>query len=130
MEILVSIQETLFPVSDAKSRAELHWLVQRYGFDKDAEQIEHAALRTPSEHRVEYRYLRTRLLELYDELQDPKPRGGWEEWLQRWSASRYTMLATLVGIIIAILLGVAGLAVGIFQSWVSYQAWQHPVTST
>jgi uncharacterized membrane protein SpoIIM required for sporulation len=40
------------------------------------------------------------------------------------------MLATMVGVVIAIMLGFLGLAVGIFQSWVPYQAWKHPVNDS
>ena len=128
LEVLESIQGTLFPINDPKSRAELRSLIRRSGFDGDAEHFEHAALRNSDEQRVEYRYLSSRLLELYDELQDPKPRGWLEEWLERRSGGRYLMLATLIGVIIAILLGVAGLSVAIFQTWVTYQAWKHPVS--
>ena len=117
----------MFPVGDAKSRAELRKLIRRHGFDRDAEHFEHAALRTPAEQRIEYWYLNDRLLDLYDELQDPKPRGWLEEWMERRSGGRYVMMATLIGVFIAILLGAAGLGVGILQSWLAYQAWQHPV---
>ena len=37
------------------------------------------------------------------------------------------MLATLIGVMFAVVLGMAGLAVGGYQAWVSYQQWQHPV---
>ena len=36
------------------------------------------------------------------------------------------MMATLGGLLVAILLGLLGLGVGIFQSWVAYMAWKHP----
>jgi hypothetical protein len=39
------------------------------------------------------------------------------------------MLATLIGVIVAIILGRLGLKVGIFQAWVAYQQWKHPVSS-
>ena len=128
LEVLESIQETLFPMNDSKSRAELRSLIRKYGFDRDAEHFEYTALRTPAEQRIAYHYLSDRLLELYDELQDPRPRGWLEEWMERRSGARYVMMATLIGVIIAILLGIASLAVGIFQSWVAYQAWKHPIS--
>ena len=127
IEILDSIQKVLFPISDSRSRAELRSLIRKHDFDRDLEHFEFAAIRRPSEERVNYDYLGGRLLDLYDELQDPKPRGWWEEWIERRSGGRYVMMATLIGIFIAILLGIAGLVVGIFQSWVAYQAWQHPL---
>lgn len=39
------------------------------------------------------------------------------------------MMATLVGVLIAIMLGILGLAVGIFQAWVAYQARKHPAST-
>jgi hypothetical protein len=42
---------------------------------------------------------------------------------------RHVMMATVVGVVIAIFLGLASLAVGGYQAWVSYQQWQHPVTT-
>lgn len=36
------------------------------------------------------------------------------------------MLATLIGVTLAVILGMAGLAVGGYQAWVGYQQWQHP----
>jgi hypothetical protein len=69
-------------------------------------------------------------MDLYDEIENPKPRGLLDIWLEQRSKARHVMLATLIGVMIAILLGLLGLTVGIFQAWVSYQAWKHPVTST
>jgi hypothetical protein len=40
------------------------------------------------------------------------------------------MFATLIGVVIAILLGMASLALGGYQAWVSYQQWQHPISSS
>jgi hypothetical protein len=39
------------------------------------------------------------------------------------------MMATIIGLIIAIFLDLAGLSVGGYQVWVSYQQWQHPVSA-
>jgi hypothetical protein len=38
------------------------------------------------------------------------------------------MMATLVGVLIAIILGIAGLAVSSYQAWLGYQQWQHPIS--
>jgi len=37
------------------------------------------------------------------------------------------MMATLIGVMMAVTLGLLGLAVAIFQAWVAYQQWKHPV---
>jgi hypothetical protein len=37
------------------------------------------------------------------------------------------MLATLAGVIIAVVLGIASLAVNAYQAWLQYQSWKHPV---
>lgn len=66
-------------------------------------------------------------MDLYDELENPRPRGLIDIWLEQRSKARHVMLATLVGVIIAVILGMLGLVVGIFQAWVAYQAWKHPV---
>lgn len=66
-------------------------------------------------------------MDLYSELENPRPRGGFALWLERRSQARYIMLATLVGVVIVVLLGLAGLAVTIFQTWITYQSWKHPV---
>jgi hypothetical protein len=66
-------------------------------------------------------------MDLYDELENPRPRGMLGAWLEKRSKSRHVMLATWIGVAIAIILGLFGLAVGIFQAWVSYQAWKYPV---
>jgi len=66
---------------------------------------------------------------LYDELENPTPRGFFEKWLERRSGARYVMMATLTGVVIAIILGMFGLAVSIFQAWVGWQQWKHPITS-
>jgi hypothetical protein len=68
-------------------------------------------------------------MELYEELENPKPRGWIEKWVERKSGARYVMMATLVGVAIAVLLGMASLAVGTYQAWVGYQQWQHPVAN-
>lgn len=36
------------------------------------------------------------------------------------------MLATLIGVFIAIDLGILDLIVGIFQAWVAYEVWKYP----
>jgi len=51
-----------------------------------------------------------------------------ERWLERKSRARHVMMATVAGVIIAILLGVAGLVVGVVQAWVGWMQWKHPIS--
>ena len=127
LEYLDSIQKILFPLSDPKSRALLLSLTTVASFDPDCLRFESASIRNADETDVEYHYLGTRLLEFYEEIENPTPRGWVEKWLERKSGARYVMLATLVGVVIAVVLGMASLAVGSYQAWVGYQQWQHPV---
>ena len=127
IEVLDSIQSILFPIGSARSRAELRTLICKQDFDPDAEHFEHTTVRKPEEQRIQYKILNGRLSELYEELQDPRPHGWFEEWMQRRSSGRYIMMATLIGVIVAILLGIIGLSISILQSWIEYQAWKHPV---
>jgi hypothetical protein len=129
LEVLDSLQKILFPLSDHKSSALLLSLISTSSFDPDSLRFESTAIRDDNEKDVAYHCLGTRLADLYEELKNPTPRGLFEKWLERRSGASYVMLATLVGVVIAIILGMAGLAVGVYQAWVGYQAWQHPVTS-
>ncbi len=69
-------------------------------------------------------------MDLYDEIENPKPRGIFQEWFERRSKARHTMMAAITGVVIAIFLGILSLAVGIFQAWVSYQQLRYSVSGT
>lgn len=47
--------------------------------------------------------------------------------MERKSGARYMMMATLIGVVFAVLLGMVSLAVSSYQTWIAYQAWQHPI---
>lgn len=128
LEVLDSLQIILFP-QDRESRLLLERLVKSYSFDRDCLRFESASHRSDSEAEVQYHYLAMRLADLYEEVQHPTPRTFLQKWLQRRSGERYVMQATLIGVLIAILLGIAGLGVAIFQAWVGYQQWKHPVST-
>jgi hypothetical protein len=127
LEILDSLQKILFPVTDKKSFAILDSLTTTQDFDPDCLRFESASLRTDDEKDISYQYFGPRLAALYEELENPTPRG-FEGWFQRKSGARYVMMATLVGVVIAIILGVASLAVSGYQAWLGYQQWQHPIS--
>jgi len=134
LEVLDSIQKVIFPLDDAKSKAFLESLTvcggaAAAGFDPDCCRFETSTIRRDDEYDLPYYYFGDRLMDLYAELENPTPKGGFEKWLQRRSNARYVMLATLAGVVVAIVLGIAGLCVESYQTWISYQAWKHPVTS-
>lgn len=128
LECLDSVQKILFPLTDRKSKTLLLSLTSKSSFDPDCLRFDSASIRNKDEKDIAYHYFGERLAELYDELENPTPRGSLEKWLERRSGARYVMLATLIGVIFAVILGMAGLAVGGYQAWVGYQQWQHPVS--
>ena len=129
LEVLDSLQKILFP-SDSESQCLLRSLVSNAFFDPDCLRFESASYRSNDENEIAYQYFGSQLMDLYDEVENPKPRGLVEKWLERRSGARYVMMATLVGVVIAVILGLLGLAVGIFQAWVAYQQWKHPMSIT
>lgn len=129
LECLDPIQIILFPLTDAKSRSILTSLVSNSSFDPDSLRFESTSIRTNEEKDVSYFYLGPRLMDLYEELQNPKPRGWIAMWMERRSGARYAMMGTMVGVVIAIFLGIATLLLGGVQAWLTYQQWKHPVTS-
>ena len=127
LEVLDSIQKILFPTTDPKCRSLLSSLISTASFDPDCLRFESASIRLPSEKDIQYHYFGSRLADLYEELEHPTPHGL-EKWFERKSGARYVMMATLAGVLFAILLGIASLGVSGYQAWVGYQQWQHPVT--
>lgn len=121
-----SLQNVLFPF-DSASEQILRGLVSKQSFDPDCLLYDSAVYRGEDEGDLSYNYFGNRLVELFEELEDPSPRGILETWFQRKSGARHVMKATLIGVIIAIVLGILGLIIGIFQAWVAYEAWKHPV---
>ncbi|KAF4444772.1 hypothetical protein FACUT_427 [Fusarium acutatum] len=127
LEVLDSLQGTLFPLSDPRSKKLLRSLISKCSFDPDILNFEVSSVRRVGEESVPYVYLADRLADLYNELQTPRPRGWLQQSMQRKSGARHVMMATLIGVIFAVLLGIASLAVSSYQAWIAYQAWKHPV---
>jgi hypothetical protein len=113
----------LFPLAHDSGKI-LQSLASRDGFDFDYPDYGRMEYRREGEKDISYRYWGTRLLALYDELQEPTPRGI-SQWVQARTKKRHFMILTIAGIIFAVLT----LAIGIFQAWVSYQAWKNPVST-
>lgn len=126
---LNTIQTLPFPLNDRRSRSLLQTHVSTSDFDPDSVRFENTSIRLPSEEpsSTNYHYFGSRLADLYEEAENPTPRGWAQKWLERRSGPRYFMLATLACVAFAIFLGFSSLAVSSYQTWISYQAWQHPV---
>lgn len=142
--MLHSTQKIVFPLWDDASYRLLQDLTSTSSLDKEvlnsgmdsrssaSATVPHLHSATSSitragEEKIEFEYLGPRLLEIYHEMQHPRPRGDWAMWLERRSGSRYVMLATVCGVIFAIFLGMASLAVSSYQAHLAFQTWQHPV---
>lgn len=127
LETLDSLQKILFPMDEDSQRL-LRSLVSKQNLDPDCLRFETTIDRADDEHDMKYQHWGSRLMDLYDEIENPKPRGLFQRWMERKSGDRHVMMATLAGVMIAVVLGLLGLAVSIFQAWVGYQQWKHPVT--
>jgi hypothetical protein len=127
LEALDSVQKILFPIADRKCKSLLRSLTTNASFDPDTIRFESTSVRNADEMEVQYYYFGARLAHLYEAVENPKPRGWVEKWIQRKSSARYVMMATLAGVLIAIILGIASLGVSSYQAWIAYQQWQHPI---
>ncbi|KAK2612542.1 hypothetical protein QQS21_001480 [Conoideocrella luteorostrata] len=130
IETLSTIKDVLFP-DDWSSHSLLRVLISRQGFDPDiARTSDQSAQVSRNMEGMQYCYWQSRLIDLGDELENPTPRGVLEKYFQRKSAARHVIMATIAGVAIAVIVGIFSLAVSIFQAWVGWQQWQHPITSS
>jgi hypothetical protein len=129
LETLETLQAILFPLTEPKSKALLLSLTSTttQNFDTEVLRYDSSTIRNPLQvEAIPYHYFGSRLGDLYEELSNPTPRGM-ERWFERKSGARYVMMATIAGVLLAIFLGMASLALGAYQAWIGYQQWQHPV---
>ncbi|KAK8109454.1 hypothetical protein PG999_007591 [Apiospora kogelbergensis] len=125
LEVLHSIQDVLFP-PDAKSQAFLRSLISEQDMDPDCTLYNRSEYELDGEDDVTYKWLGPRMMDLYEELENPTPRGLLDQWLDRKSRARHVMLATVIGVFAAVFLGVLSLIVGIIQTWIAWQQWKAP----
>lgn len=128
LETLATLQEVLFPLRDAKSKALLLSLTSTttQNFDTDILRFDLVTIRDRNHPEpLSYHYFGSRLADWYEEMTNPTPRM--ERWFERRSGAIYVMMATIAGVFLPIFLGMASLALGSYQAWLSYQQWQHPV---
>ncbi|KAK3989406.1 hypothetical protein QBC44DRAFT_381616 [Cladorrhinum sp. PSN332] len=121
LEVLYSCQKILFPLWDSESVTLLQSLVDSASFDSDILNGNDSDFIDDNEEKIDFEYLWPRLSEIYQEIQNPRPRGWLANWLERRSGARYVMFATVVGVAFAVLLGMASLAVSSYQSYLAYQ---------
>ncbi|RSM06547.1 hypothetical protein CEP52_005670 [Fusarium oligoseptatum] len=82
LEVLDSLQNVLFPF-DSTSEQILRDLVSKQSFDPDCLHYDAAVYRGEGEGDLSYSYFGSRLVDLFEELEDPSPRGILETWFQR-----------------------------------------------
>lgn len=128
LEVFDTIHNVLFP-PDRESQSLLFSLVAKNGFDKDILKFEMPSHRDQEDSGPPFPYFADRLMELYGEMQNPAPRTRLESWFERKSGARYMLMATMIGVFIAVIIGILGLGLSGFQAYVSYQQWKHPVNS-
>jgi uncharacterized membrane protein len=98
-------------------------LISSSNFDKDIISYDFSTVCNPDEKEVTYQYFTTELGDLYEEQSNPTPRSV-KKWFEKKSGARYVMMATIAGIIFAVL----SLGLSAFQAWIGWQQWQHPVS--
>ncbi|KAI0403226.1 hypothetical protein F4802DRAFT_572772 [Xylaria palmicola] len=130
LETIDSLQGILFPVASKKARRLLDRLVAAEQWDPEIKIYDFGTIRNREEDIIPYFHLADRLSELHNALQNPPPRGWLERQIERRTTDRYMMKATLAGVAFAVLLGILSLIVSTYQAWISYQAWQHPVSGS
>jgi hypothetical protein len=111
LEVLHTIHAVLFPFDPASQKL-LRRLVEKSGWDKGLLSDMSVPYRKGKDPPVTFKYFGSRLQELYEELESPTP---------------HVLTATMYGVAAAVSLGFFSLVAAIFQSWVAWQQWKHPV---
>jgi hypothetical protein len=52
---------------------------------------------------LKWKYWGSRMLDLYEELENERPYGSWDVWVERNSKDRRVMMDTIIGVFIAVL---------------------------
>lgn len=115
----------LFPLRNRESTKLLKFLTQKKNFDTDILVYAFRTLCNDNERKAEYGYFASELGDLYNEQLEPTLRGA-QKWWEKKSGARYVMMVTIAGFVFIFL----ALALAAFQTWISWQQWQHPITPT
>lgn len=128
LEILDSLQKILFPLSDPSTKKILDNLInpENLDLDKDIKEWTFTDIRLDEEETLSYSYFSAQLRELYEEVQNPPPKGYFESLIEGKSGPRYVMMATLAGILFTLILAVIAIGISSYQTWLAYQSWKHP----
>ncbi|KAH6622161.1 hypothetical protein C7974DRAFT_217214 [Boeremia exigua] len=128
LEILHTMYRVLFPPG-RESEAFALYLTKKHGFEKGFLSYRIRWFGRDDDPEVDYSYFGDRLVELHNELKDPSPRNWFERLFEGGtrSAERKMLMATTIGVFIAVTIGLFGLVIAGFQAWVGYQQWKHPV---
>lgn len=127
LEVMDSLQNILFPLSDGDSQRLLKSLVEDQSLDPDILNFDFVSNRNQFEKEIAYVHLVDELSELHQELESPPPRGWLQEKLDKKKDPRFMMMATLSGVFFAFLIGALTLVGSGVQIWITYEAWKHPV---
>jgi hypothetical protein len=125
LEVLDTIHIVLFP-PDLGSEKLLAYHVLKHGWDKGLLSDMSTPYRNDDDRDISFTYFGRRLEDLHKELLAPTPHGWLQRRLQRRSET-YMLMATMYGVVIAVTLGFFSLIAAVFQSWVAWQQWKHPV---
>ena len=127
-EILHTLYKVLFPPG-RESENFASYLTKKHGFQEDFLRYKISWFKRDDDPEVDFSYFGNRLLELHNELEDPSPRNWFERLFEGGSksAERKMLMATTIGVFIAVTIGLFGLVIAGFQAWVGYQQWKHPV---
>lgn len=128
LEILHTLYKVLFPPG-RESENFASYLTKKHGFQKEFLRYKISWFKRDDDPEVDFSYFGDRLLELHNELEDPSPRNWFERLFEGGSksAERKMLMATTIGVFIAVTIGLFGLVIAGFQAWVGYQQWKHPV---
>jgi hypothetical protein len=131
LEVLHTIYKTLFPPG-RESEGFASYLSKKHGFQEKFLRYKIHSLERDDDPEIDYSYFGERLLDLQNELKDPSARNWFERLFEGGtkSAERKMLMATTIGVFIAVTIGLFGLVIAGFQAWVGYQQWKHPVQNS
>lgn len=75
-----------------------------------------------------YPYWASRLYAILEEVDNPTPLSWFGKWAERRRAARHTFRLTYLGIVIAVLFGMAATGLAAVSVWISYCGWQGDIS--